>query len=209
MGRSRAAGRAGMVALLAGRVGAVARLAGRVTEGGEAGRIACRVTWAGVLAVLAGCATPGGALPTVELDPVRAIPPGGAMGGAEMLVGCWRSPDDAPVILDERWSPPADGAMLATSRFLRGGRMVSFEFSLLRATDQGVWLLPHPGGVASEHAFELTSAADGRLVFEAPEHDYPTRIVYHRTVEGLQARIDGGADDPEPRVWQMAAVPCS
>lgn len=131
------------------------------------------------------------------------------MGGAEALVGCWRSPDDAPVVLDERWSPPEDGVMLGSSRFLRAGRMASFEFALLRATDDGVRLLPHPGGVASEHAFALTSSADGLLVFEAPEHDYPTRILYRRTPEGLEARIDGGADDPDPRIWQMVAVPCS
>lgn len=155
-----------------------------------------------------GCATSGGALPTVELDAVHVPPPGRTMGGVEILAGCWRSPPGTPVVLDERWSPPEDGVMLGTSRFLRDGRMASFEFSVLRATDEGVSLLPHPGGVASEHAFELTSADDDLLVFEAPEHDYPTRILYHRTIEGLEARIDGGADDAEPRRWRMAPVPC-
>jgi hypothetical protein len=41
-------------------------------------------------------------------------------------------------------------------------------------------------------AFRLTSADGGRFVFENPEHDFPTTIVYARIgVDSLLARIEG------------------
>lgn len=98
--------------------------------------------------------------------------------------------------------------MLGTSRFVRDGRVVSFEFGLIREYDDGVSYLPHPGGTASEHAFHLVVAGAGDVRFEAPDHEYPKRIAYRRTPGGLQARIDAGADDPEPRIWEMEPVAC-
>ncbi len=99
--------------------------------------------------------------------------------------------------------------MLATSRFVREGRVVSFEFGIVSATADGVTYLPHPGGVASEHLFRLTEGSEGFARFEAPEHDYPRRIAYRRVEGGLEATIDGGEDDSEPRSWRMAAIPCA
>ncbi len=160
-------------------------------------------------ALLGGCAGGGGSPPLVTLDPLRVSAPSPSLGGAAFLVGCWRSPPDADVVVEERWSPPADGVMLGTSRTFRGGRMTSFEFAVLREERGKVTLLPYPEGVASEHSFDLVDVSAHHLRFEAPAHDYPTRIHYRRTPAGLEARIDGGPDDPHPRSWQMAPVRCS
>ena len=98
--------------------------------------------------------------------------------------------------------------MLGSSRFVRDGEVVGWEFSLLRAEGEALTLLPHPGGVASEHVFRLTTSAQGEVVFEAPEHDYPRRISYRRVPEGLEAKIDAGADDDSPRRWTMHSIDC-
>ena len=164
----------------------------------------------GTVCALAACAPAAGPIPSVNMDPLRVPPPDtGPLAAVAFLSGCWRTPADAPgAHLEERWSPPEGGIMLSTSRFVSGDRVLSFEFGLIRAAGETVVYLPHPGGVASEHPFVLTAAAPGQVMFEAPEHDYPKRIRYTRSPEGLEARIDGGADDPEPRAWRMESIAC-
>jgi hypothetical protein len=98
--------------------------------------------------------------------------------------------------------------MLGTSRYFREGRAVSFEFGLIRRAGDEIVFLPHPGGTPSEHAFALTTAEPGAVIFEAPEHDFPKRIHYRLTETGMAARADGGADDTEPRIWSLEAVAC-
>lgn len=98
--------------------------------------------------------------------------------------------------------------MMGTSRFVRDGRVLSFEFSLIREVGDSLTLLPHPGGVASEHSFALTRSGPGEALFEAPDHDYPRRIRYSRDGDGLRASIDGGEGDSSPRQWFMAPIAC-
>ena len=159
---------------------------------------------------VAACAPAVAPIPSVSMDPLRVPPPDtGPLAAVSFLAGCWRTPPDAPGAgLEERWSPPEGGIMLSTSRFVSGDRVLSFEFGLIRAAGETIVYLPHPGGVASEHPFVLTDAGPGQVMFEAPDHDYPKRIRYTRTDDGLEARIDGGADDPEPRAWRMESAAC-
>lgn len=111
--------------------------------------------------------------------------------------------------MEERWSPAADGLMLATTRFLRDEEVVGWEFAHLEATDDGIVLTPYPGGDRSEHAFRRTEGDRTSVVFEAPEHDYPKRIRYGLDERGmLHVAIDAGADDPEPRSWTLGFAPC-
>jgi hypothetical protein len=157
------------------------------------------------------CMGGAGATPEVQLDPVLARPPSsGPLSMVGPLAGCWRGAfGGGDTVIEERWSPAEGGLMLGTTRYFRNGRAVDFEFSLLRADSVGVLLLPHPRGRASEHPFRLTSAEAGRWVFEAPDHDYPKRILYELDGRRLRARIDAGPDDPEPRRWELEAAPCA
>lgn len=171
-----------------------------------------RGAFAGI-ALLAGatCVAGSGPTPEVRMDPVVARPPSASpLAVVGPLAGCWRGTyGGGGTVIEERWSPAEGGLMLGTTRYFRDGRAVDFEFSVLRADAEGVLLLPHPRGRASEHAFRLTSAEGGRWVFEAPEHDYPKRILYELEGSRLRARIDAGPDDPEPRRWQLEAAPCA
>lgn len=170
-----------------------------------------RFPWALALsAAHAACAA--GADPEVSLEPVQASAPGSVpLAAVSFMVGCWRgAPDGQGTVIEERYTPPDGDLILGTTRYVRGGQAVGFEFSTLAVRDGDVWLTPYPGGEKSPHDFRFTSAQDGRAVFEAPEHDYPKRIIYQRAgEEGLTARIDGGEADTAPRVWEMAAVPCA
>lgn len=170
--------------------------------------------WVGLLVaplLAAACMTAASGTPEVRLPPVMARGPGeDALAVMAPLAGCWRGTFlDGRTVIEERWSPPEAGLMLGTTRYFRDGQAVDFEFGLIRADSAGIVYLPHPRGRASEHAFRLTGTPAGSWVFEAPDHDYPRRIMYRLVGSDLEARIDAGADDPEPRRWQLRAVSCT
>lgn len=156
------------------------------------------------------CASGAGGAPEVDLDPIVVSRPSGPLEPVSFLTGCWTGThDDGEVVMEERWSPAADGLMLATTRFLRDGEVVGWEFAHLEATGEGIVLTPYPGGERSEHSFRRTAGDETSVVFEAPDHDYPKRIRYRLDDLGmLHVAIDGGADDPEPRSWTLGFAPC-
>ncbi len=127
----------------------------------------------------------------------------------EFLSGCWRGSFGQSGAIEEFYTGADGGLMLGTTRFFRGDRVVQYEFARIQVEDGHVVLMPYPNGRPSEHGFALTSFHDDTAVFEAPEHDYPKRIIYARDADdGRTASIDAGADDPSPRVWTMTRVPC-
>ncbi len=96
--------------------------------------------------------------------------------------------------IEERWSPPAGGALLATSRTVKGGKMVAFEFLRIVERDATLVYVAQPGGQTATE-FTLVEQDGTRAVFENPRHDFPQRIAYERVDEQLSAEIsfiDGG-----------------
>jgi hypothetical protein len=135
--------------------------------------------------------------------------PAATLADLRFMTGCWRGDMGNGAALEEMYTAPASNLMLGLSRYLRGNWAVQFEFSRITADSAGVVLLPFPRGTASEHPFRLTSLDRDRATFEAPEHDFPKRIVYIRHADGsLSARIDGGSDDSGAQEWRMQPVPC-
>ena len=124
------------------------------------------------------------------------------------MSGCWRGEYSPGRFIEEFYSTPSSNLMVGTTRYLAGDVTRQFEFSRITKDEAGIQLLPFPGGSPSEHAFRLTSLSEGRAVFEAPEHDYPKRIIYFTRDDGWRvARIDGGEGD-EGMEWPMQRVSC-
>lgn len=132
------------------------------------------------------------------------------LGAVAFMAGCWRGETGPGRYIFERWGPVVEPIMLGATLFVRDGRAVQHELGeILRLPDGRIRYTPYPGGDESPHAFFLTARDDGSATFEAPEHDYPKRIHYRLLADGrLQAGIDGGPADPEPRVWVMAPMSC-
>ena len=127
----------------------------------------------------------------------------------QFLSGCWRGSFGESGTIEEYYTAADGGLMLGTTRFWRGENVIEYEFARIGVEDGRVVLLPYPNGRPSEHGFVLTSFDSNSAVFEAPEHDYPKRIIYTRDADGGRtASIDAGADDPNPRLWKMSPVPC-
>lgn len=147
--------------------------------------------------------------------PVTAQAPG-SLSGLAFMSGCWRGDLSGGAAIEEFYTAPSDNVMLGLSRFMRDGRTVQHEFSRITADSTGVTLLPFPGGSPSEHGFRMTHLEDGRAIFEAPEHDFPKRIIYRRNPDGSNtARIEGGgrigtgAGGRAPAIDQVDSLPPS
>lgn len=110
------------------------------------------------------------------------------------LAGAWVGTKGKSVI-EERWSPPRGGSMLAVSRTVSGEKLVMFEFLRVVERDGGLVYVAQPGG-RTPTEFVLTELDATHAVFDNPRHDFPQRIAYE-VIEGggLRAtigRIQGG-----------------
>jgi len=85
---------------------------------------------------------------------------------------------------------PRGGSMLGMSRTVIGGKTVEYEFLRIAVVGNALAYVAKPSGQA-EATFPLKSIDDGVVVFENLAHDFPQRIIYRRTAEGVTARIEG------------------
>lgn len=146
------------------------------------------------------------------LPPTPAPPPGNhwTLPALHFMAGCWEGLR-GETLLEERYAPPRGGVILGTSLYLRGGAAVSWEFSRLVEDDQGVVLVPYPGGTRSAAGFRLTSLDGEKALFENPDHDFPTRIAYQRVPgaaggpDVLEVSVSGGTRGFD---YALRAVPC-
>lgn len=120
------------------------------------------------------------------------------------LAGAWvgvRGTTGATSI-EERWSPPLGGAMLAVSRTVSRGKLAAFEFLRIVERDGGLVYIAQPGGGRATE-FVLTEVAGTRAVFENPRHDYPKRIVYELSAEGALTATIGFSVGGTPRRFEF------
>jgi Domain of unknown function (DUF6265) len=159
----------------------------------------------GVLAALgalaaAGADTPKTAPPatTPATTPAKvpaatpAVPPAAPLtiDRVAFLEGCWEQTSERQTV-EEQWTAPRGGTMLSIGRTVRDGRLVDFEFVVLREQDGVLAYEAHPSK-QDPAVFTARSATDIRVVFENPEHDFPKSVGYERTgPDSLLAWIEG------------------
>jgi hypothetical protein len=139
---------------------------------------------------------------------------GAAAGEADIaklawLAGCWKNETAGPGS-GEHWTPLAGGTMFGTSRTIKHGKTVEFEFMELRSLPDGkLAFVAHPSGRHTT-TFPLLRIDATEAVFENQQHDFPQRVVYAREGETrLTARIEGMRNGA-PRVveFPMTRVDC-
>jgi len=109
------------------------------------------------------------------------------------LSGVWQGVQGTAT-LEEHWTPAEGGAMLATSRTVRGGSMSEFEFLCIAERGGGLVYSAMPNGRTPATDFMLTAIDDTSATFENPSHDFPKVIRYALLPDGtLQAIIGDGA----------------
>ena len=124
-----------------------------------------------------------------------------ALSQLAWLPGTWTG-GGGPVTFEERWTPPAGGAMLAVSRTLKGDRMVAFEFLRIVERDGGLIYIAQPEGRPPTE-FPLTAITTDSATFENPAHDFPKMIRYAKRANGsLEARVSDGGQRGETFVFK-------
>ena len=119
------------------------------------------------------------------------------------LAGAWVGKRSSGSSVEERWSPPLGGAMLAVSRTVNtSGKMVAFEYLRIVERDGGLVYVAQPGG-AKATEFVLTELTPSRAVFDNPRHDYPKRIVYEFSAEGGLSATIGYLKGGTPRRFEF------
>jgi hypothetical protein len=131
-----------------------------------------------IVALVAGCSL----APALDAPRIRDL---------AWMSGTWRG-EVQGVAMEETWTAPDGGMMLALHKDVQGGRVTDWEFLRIEAQPDGLVYLASPKG-APATPFHLVALEGERAVFANPEHDYPKRILYWRTADGsLHAAIDGG-----------------
>ena len=104
------------------------------------------------------------------------------------LSGCWTSEQDGEWT-EECWSTTRGGMMLGSARSGRGDRVTMWEWMRIdRGADGKPTFHASPKGVPSS-AFPAVRATATEFEVINAAHDYPQRIVYRRTADGLEAEI--------------------
>jgi hypothetical protein len=125
--------------------------------------------------------------------------------GAELpawMAGSWGGTSGGTV-MEEHWTSPAGGLMLAMHRDVTVKGKTSFEFLRIEIRDGKPVYLAMPGG-RPETPFPMKSQESTRIVFENLEHDFPQRIIYWRKSDQLCARVEGtmrGKVESEEWCW--------
>ena len=134
-------------------------------------------------------------------DIALPTPAKAAMGDLAWLAGAWVG-TRGKTSIEERWSPPLGGAMLAVSRTVSRDKMVAFEFLRIVERDGGLVYIAQPGGRPPTE-FVLTELGKTRAVFENPRHDSPQRIVYELSAEGGLSASIGFMKGGSPRRFEF------
>lgn len=124
-------------------------------------------------------------------EPAGAAP--GRIDRLSWLAGCWKH-EETGYRRDEQWMRPAGGTMIGMSRTVADGETVEWEHLRVEESEGRLVYIASPAGqaVTSFVEAELTGSS---AAFEAPEHDFPQRIVYERLAPGsIHAWIEGEVD---------------
>lgn len=127
----------------------------------------------------------------------------------DWMAGCWEQRQGESVTT-EMWSAPAGALMIGGSHTVIGDRSRMFEHLRITRGQETLVYTAIPSGQA-ETDFTATMISDTLVVFENPEHDFPTRIDYRPVApDSLVARVTGPGDDGSEQGFyvRMRRIPC-
>ena len=99
--------------------------------------------------------------------------------------GCWVHSNG---ITKEYWDLGFEGLLFGRSISIANGELVEFEDMRIQKVENRLYFFASPNGQTPVR-FEAAKVTQDSIVFETAEHDFPQRIAYVETKEGLSATI--------------------
>jgi hypothetical protein len=113
-----------------------------------------------------------------------------AMSRAGFIVGCWEGGGTSTV--RETWRMASDDFLIGTATTVAAGVVREFEFLRVESKGGVVDYVAQPNGVPPTRFTLDPSSKAGEAIFVNMQHDFPKRVVYGKTADGVLAFIDGG-----------------
>lgn len=105
------------------------------------------------------------------------------------LSGCWEQKRDNGGWTEECWTDSRGGLMIGSGRDGKGDTVGQWEWMRIeRSPDGSVTFYGSPKG-APAVGFKATEATPTSITFVNAGHDYPQRVHYVATADGLDAEI--------------------
>lgn len=114
------------------------------------------------------------------------------------IVGIWHP--TVPGGPTEVWAEAEGGSLRGFSVSHEGDLVDEFELLTIEQNGRGLVYLARPNGIAPSTPFALVEVGPTSAVFANPQNDFPQRIGYERTGEGLSAWIEGPGQDGTRRI---------
>lgn len=132
--------------------------------------------------------------------------PKNGLRALEWLAGSWFGTIDGGQ-WEACYSTAEGGEIISANKEIRGGRVVMIEFERFTVDGDKIIMTPYPNGKRSNVSFTLVEhdVAKRKAVFTNPEHDFPSKIVYHRVADdNLTCEITGQpASASKPMVLRL------
>lgn len=107
----------------------------------------------------------------------------------DWFVGQWCADRDGSFI-EEAWLAPKGDVLLGLSRTVKGGKTASFEYLRIEWMNGVPSYIAQPQG-APPVPFKWVAGGKDWARFENAENDFPKRVEYRKTPDGLHAEIAG------------------
>jgi hypothetical protein len=135
--------------------------------------------------------------------------PADSLASFRFMAGCWQGATPGGGAIEEYYTAPSANVMLGVTRYLKGDRVVEFEFTSIVREDSAIIVTPRPEGQRPA-PFRVTRLAGDSAVWENPQHDFPRLVAYRRIPgDSLVARIEGpGKQGTRSMEWRMGRVRC-
>jgi ABC-type sugar transport system substrate-binding protein len=116
------------------------------------------------------------------------------------LAGCWEQ-QAGDRWTEECWTAPRGGLMIGSGRTGKGDAVTHWEYMRIeRGADGALTFYGSPKG-APAVAFKATEAGAKQIIFVNAAHDYPQRVRYLATADGIDAEVSL-ADGSKPERWR-------
>lgn len=150
--------------------------------------------WIGLVAFLAGCQ--GATTTNTPKEPpkpqVNPAPEPTKLERLSWFLGSWTQVEGPDLVSYENWSPNTDHSFKGNAFTLYHTDTVHTEKIELLWEGDDIFYIPTVKENDGPVRFKMTSSTENSAVFENPEHDFPTKILYEaRGDTMLFAQISG------------------